>query len=446
MNMCRRGKRSWLILLGGLAVLLLPGCCGFGLVCQTFFFSNGVTVDRLCGISHCDPLPNIEGGQQTTATVTLQGQHLTNPMLIFADGDGLSVSGWTFANGEIQVTLSVAVDATLGAHTLTSVFGSNGTPTNIDHATVHVTCPDCVPHARLASLAFTDGSQAIAPGATKTVRFLGSEFLNNSPVVEFHPDDPGLSLPPNTTISVQRQGTTDYFEVPIVVDPNARTGTHRVRVVTIAGRTEWKDIIVDSTVTSLPLPAAIPTLDSVRPSVVGVDTDVLIECHGSGFGGNRQVIITSVGADPTPAPTYAVVNGEADPNSIAVSKIHPTQPGEIKVQVKNVDTDLITDDIRISVVVPDPSAPVATNAATDGVHRGGAPYTLPISGTNLSNVSDVSWNGQGLSFSMTNPGSTTATVNVVASPNAPLTGNQATNLTITVPTGKSYPFPINILP
>jgi hypothetical protein len=386
-------------------------------------------------------------GPPGTVTVPIQGQNLSNPIAMQTDGDGLTVSSWTFSNGEIQATLAVADSgAALGAHTITTIFGSNGNPTNIDYTTLYVTCPSCVPTPRLSGLAYSDGSNAIAPGETKTVRFLGRDFLNNSPVVQFDPDDTGLSLPPNTTINVQRQGTNDYFDVPVIVDSNASTGMHRVRVLTTGGRTQWKKITVNSTVTTLPLPAAIPTLDSVKPSLVGIDTDVLIECHGSGFGGNRQVIITPVGADPTPAQTYTVVNEEADPNSIAVGKIHPTQPGEIKVQVKNLDTDLITDDIRISVVVPDPKAAVATNMASDGVHRGGAPYTLQISGSNLDNISDVSWNGQGLSFSMTNPGPTTATVNVTASPTAPLTGNQATNLTITVPTGATYPFPINILP
>ena len=168
-------------LLVGFAAVLFCGCAGW------------------CGSVNCGPVAE-ESGEVTkpaaapiandvvSRTIIIRGGNLANPSAIYADSEGVTVTSWSFANNEIEVTLAVADDAVLGAHPLTLIFGTNGNPTWIDSTLFYITCATCVPTPRLSNPAFPDGRKTIAKGETKTVRFHGREFLNNSPVVGFHPD------------------------------------------------------------------------------------------------------------------------------------------------------------------------------------------------------------------------------------------------------------------
>jgi hypothetical protein len=452
MSTFQKVNRLSLVFLVCLAFALLSGCCGFGLICDDEHDEQCEYVT--CFTNTCKPgydchdgrtVADVSEGTPGTVTVSITGQNLSNPIAMQTDGDGLTVSSWTFSNGAIQVTLAVADNGpALGAHTITSIFGSNGNPSNIDSTILYVTCPGCVPRPRLSSPTFPDGSKTIARGETKTVRFHGRELLNNSPVVEFHPDETGLSLPPNTTINVQHQGTTDYFDVPLVAAPNAPYGLHQMRVVTAGGRTVWRNVmVVGATSSQIPPPANVPTLSYVSPSHISPGGDVFIECHGKGFGVNRTVLTSPA----IPTTTLPLVNAEEDPDSVVVAKIHPADAGRIKITVDNLDDSAApSDEIRIFVDPLVTNAPLAWNNASDGVHRGGT-YTLHVTGENLSEITDVSWHGSpGLTFSNTSATDATATVTVSASSTAILSGNQATNVFLTNGNYTSLPFSLNVLP
>ena len=87
---------------------------------------------------------------------------------------------------------------------------------------------------------------------------------------------------------MQRQGTTDYFDVPIVTAPGARTGVYRVRVITTGGRSAWNYLLIGADFKLTP-PSLVPIITSIAPSPIyagdtNTPTDFYIKLEGSGFG------------------------------------------------------------------------------------------------------------------------------------------------------------------
>ena len=188
-------KGYWILpaLIATGALLVLSGCCPPHEFCPaTADETSPDTVDRGNGA-----VGGRESNPYTSTSVIIRGTNLTDPIAMTVDdngfdGTGVSITNWSFSNGEVQANLTVSNSADLGAHAIIAVFGDNNEPTSADVSNVYVTCQGCTPPPRLASLTVVDGSRFIRQGETKLVRFLGREFLNNSPVVQFHPEDPGL--------------------------------------------------------------------------------------------------------------------------------------------------------------------------------------------------------------------------------------------------------------
>jgi hypothetical protein len=395
------------------------------------------------------PNPLLRG--QQNVQVTIQGVHFlsvngTSPGVVVDDGDANGVTGSvvSFDESHIVVNLSVSSSAALGSHHITVYTFSTGPGSS--YFEVQCNPPSsCSPPPTLQA-----GLPDILVGQSIQATVRGHNFAGNSPALELDFNLPDLIISPPGPV-YQSEGM-DAFDVSMSASTVANTGVRRMRVVTSAGRTEWQafEIIWQLQIDT---PPGTIFLTDVRPDRVAPGGDVYIECHGKGFGTNREVMLDPVPApgnpDPPPIPitTYAAVNNEGDPDSIVVAKIHPDVACIVRVKVKNLDTNLTTsetDDIRIFVTHPNSRAPSAINNATDGVHRGGS-YTLQVTGQNLSELSNSSWTGvAGLTFSNTNPSANAASVTVTADMTAPLSGNQATNLTISH--GRSLPFPINILP
>lgn len=403
------------------------------------------------GIAEISPDTFVQGQGNVQVSISGDGFHVSQgmPLVVFDEGDNDGLTGTvdTWADQQIVVTVSVNAIAALGRHEITV-----GSEYNVYSAHVNVTCnpPASCPSAP-DLVDVNPIGEHIKQGKTTSVVFRGNNFQNNVPMVEFDSQQSGLSVPPGTMISVLHIGDLDIFTVPVTVTDSAPTGCHRVRVRTAGGRSEWQDLSVKSSVIEMPPPDSIPTLESVTPSNVGAGVGTFIECHGRGFGVNREVItnpVTPPGGTPPPlipAGTYPVANSEADGDTIVVARIQPGAGQTIvKVQVKNLDNNQLSDDIRIFVDPVAASAPVANNNANGSVQRGGS-YRLQISGQNLGNLSDASWTGPtGLTFSATDP--TTASVTVTADSTAPLTGNAATNLQVTTTADTSFPFSFTVLP
>jgi hypothetical protein len=379
-----------------------------------------------------------EGGS-TMATLPFGGANLTNPQSVIADGEGLTVQSWTFSNGEVQVTFNAANNAVAGAHTITAFFGSNGNVTELDSTTVYVTCNTCVPPPRLSDVVSTNGSGSLTPGQTKTVRFIGRDFLSNSPVVQLDSNQPGLSLPPNTTITVQRQGTTDYFDVPIVVAADAVTGLHQVRVLTSGGRTAWGKLIVASPGPTYP-PGSVPVITSVTPSHIakGVLTEVKVE--GSGFGTSRAIYPTSLGTTwQTPV---------TNPDHLAVIEASSATSGPLSITVHNLTNGMVSAPFTLFVDEPDPGRTLLAGYQSGGIGaRRGLSTDLDIYGDNLTGATDAGWSGSsGLTFANTQVFSGHVTVHVAVDATASLTAEEATNITLTTAAGQSPPYRFRVLP
>lgn len=400
-------------------------------------------------ISSVSPNTFLHGQQNVQATVT--GDHLIaenggEPFIVADEDNDEGVTATLVSanySTQIVVSFSITNTADVGQHSFTvSTKGGEGRGYFNVACNPPSSCP-LIPDLTTVPVA------VLIQGGSSFLTFFGHNFFNQAPVLEF--ERSGITVPVGGFNDVEQlPDGIDQFSIVVNVDPHATTGNHRVRIRTNGGRTDWTNLFVEDEFVSSSPPAGVPTLDSVTPTIVGPDTDVVIECHGKGFGAHRKVITTP---DVSVGDTLDVVNSEADADSVAVVKIHPTATGYIKVQVQNLDNNLITDDIRVFVDPQDPSKPVGKNNATDGVHRGGGAYTLQITGSNLSSVSDTSWSGvPGLHFSHTYATPTTASVTVTAdAANAqtppPLTGNAATNVTVNIgPHLDSFPFPINILP
>jgi hypothetical protein len=404
-----------------------------------------------------DIIKAASGPSPSPVPITIDGANLANCAdAVFDSGaeEGLSGSVTSATADQVTMTLTAAQNAALGSHTITLDCGVNG-PVKIN---TFVKCPSSMSCPELPRLSIVDpapGSNFPAQGETTQMRFTGTNLQNLSPVVVLDPTQgTGLTFSPAAPTTVYKDGTTEYFDLPLIVDSSAPTGNHRVRVQTTGGRTAWVNINVRDRFGRLLPPNGVPILTDIRlnttPDTLAPDTDVFIECMGRGFGVSREVITTP----SVPTTTYSVSNPAAhDPDAVVVAKIHPLQAGAIKVQVRNVDTNAITDDIRLYVAEVVPDSLIARNNATDGVHRGGS-YTLQVTGQNLRTVTNASWSsGLPLTFSNSHATDTTASVTVTAPPNMFVTGDIATNVYLKIGSNAddfyktvSPPFALQVLP
>lgn len=366
--------------------------------------------------------------------------------MIFDEGrdEGLSGSVPVHEVEYIVLRLFARGDAILGDHRMTLYCGAG---IGAVEGTVTVSCASCSPPTLID---FDHTVISVPQGQTKHFRSLGAD-LADVHVELGNPADAGYLAISNVNVTLSGSGLEDYIDLDITAAQNAPTGNHRVIVQNNNGEGMATFTVAASSSIVRP-PANVPVLEWVSPSHISPGGDVFIECHGKGFGVNRTVLTSPA----VPTTVYGVFNGEADPDSVVVAKIHPSDVGRIEVQVDNLDDNAPpTDEIRIFVDPLGPNTPVARNAAIDGVHRGGS-YVLQVTGENLSGITNLNWSGiPGLTFSNTSATATSASVTVTAAATTPLSGNQATNLylingsqqRILIPTDHtSLPFSLNVLP
>lgn len=365
-------------------------------------------------------------------------------------------------NGVVTVNVIVDPQAPLGGHSMTFRFSSDNGANygNVVLSGIRVRCQGCPPPPILLRVyppsAFNDFVQ-MHRGRTTIARFLGTDFLNNSPVVEFL--TPGVSADPNATITVQHGTTLDSFDLPIVVAPDVPPGAAFLRVATTGGITETKDLNVVADPSYVGPPSYHPVLSNITPKAVRSGADVMIKCEGNGFGLVREVV-TDDTTPAIPVITYPVASSEGNPDQVVVAKLHISDEalgeGYVKVRVKNSVTGDQTDDIRIFVAPPVRGNPAARNDDVVVVHRGGD-CDLQIRGIygdardHLDGTTDISWGGiPGLTFSNTTVSTsgevTTVSVHVHADFVGPLTGDEVTNLRLTNGHGVSNPFLFRVLP
>jgi hypothetical protein len=428
--------------------------------CSNASWNSGLSNEPV--ISGVDPHILMPGATQVVVHLTVHYTERCQNLVVDGGriGEGvtatLSGSPPYVVNGVATIIVNVDSQAPIGAHSITlELFGSDERwYHSISTATLFVTCSGCPPAPILNVVGepqYTRPFVQVARGTTAIGRFLGLNFINDETVVEFL--TPGLSADPNATILVHYSGALAYFDFPIVVAPNAPIGEGFVRVVTPGGVSEAQHINIVANPNYLPPPNAYVELTKVTPDPITAGVDVWLKCEGRGFGFQRQVITDS----SMQVTTYDFVSSEANPDEVVVAKISAFGGGLLRVQVKNLVTGLISDDIQINVKSPADGRPAARTDDTIAVHRG-TDCDLQVTGIYgdaqrdlLDGTTDASWTGiPGLHFSNTNVSTagtaTTVTVHIHADFLAPLTGNEATNLRIINPHGESNPFLFRVLP
>ena len=399
-------------------------------------------VVAICLSGCSDPLklnfivPNraVQGDADAQVTFWGEGFNSTTQLVIDGKPEALATGITTnytrvVSSHELAASLNIAPDTFSGSHTIAVSSGRAISEPQY----FSVQCPGCPPPPQLANVYPVDGGE-VYRGETKTFRFLGKDFLDNSLTVQV--SDSSLTIDPTATIVLHRMADTEYFDLPISVGSNASTGDDQVWVITAGGRSNPARIRIVSEQSPSFGPDSTPILNGVTPGHLGTGVEVLIKCEGSGFGTSRQVITEP----PVQTTTYGVASGSADPDKVVVAKISPWARGPLRIRVQNNARNSVSDEFVLFVDDPPAGAPVAHGTTGDGIHRGGG-FDLQIWGTNLNGVTDVSWGGiPGLIFSNTAHDSSYTTVHIEADATAPLTGDEATNLVVRTPAGESPPF------
>lgn len=347
-------------------------------------------------------------------------------------------------DSRIHVTLKIAPDAMVGQHII-AVVRDNEWVSNTVH--FEVRCAGCALPPRLANVYLPSGN-VYDSSAHRILRFVGTN-LNNVHQIDFSPK--AVSQVRDQTIEAHDQGSLQYFDLTVedkfLLEDGilAHPGLVTVSVVTAGGQSNQATFTLDGSEPPFGPTNGGPFLGAVLPTHIGKGAEVFIKCSGRGFGTNRLVI-----TDPVMnVTTYSVASDAANPDEVVVAKIsnNASVSGPIRVRVQNVTENTLSDEFVIFSDEPAPGAPVAQGATGNGVHRGGS-FDLEIFGANLEGISNASWSGiPGLTFSNTMYGSFRTKVHIVADATAPLTTNEATNLTITIPDkGQSAPFLFRVFP
>lgn len=440
-------QRAILLLLIILGALSLQGCVGPAVI---------YSISNSAGGSWAYP---------GTVEITVAGTNFGFRHTLVVDGDGMNTGvrgikvlsyDSTVADDTttIVATLEIYSDAPVGQHLITvyRYLDETRTPSinrwESNAVAFEVRCGGCQPAPALQSVAPTD-SRPLAAGQA-SLRFLGTNLpsapeLHTAPRVVF-PDSGITSVSSPMPIEVHDQGVLQYFDVEIFIPGDVTTGLHTAYVVTNGGQSNSVPFTVVGNGAPGPTPAgtAGPMLSAVTPTHVGKGTEVFIKCKGSGFGVSRQVTTDP----PLNVTTYSVSSNTVDPDEVAVAKIaNPDVSGPIRVRVQNLIDNKITDEFIIFSDDILPGVPVAQGTTGSGVHRGGS-FDLEVFGANLEGITDASWSGiPGLTFSNTTYGSFHTKVHIAADATAPLTADEATNLTVTIPgKGQSPPFLFRVFP
>lgn len=398
-----------------------------------------------------DPVAPNFGRQGTDIQVTFSGTNFdcNSPPSIVTDGDGVTADPpLSWMDTEIVFILHIAPNARLGAHRLAVETVSVSDP-----AVFMVYCATCGPPPHLT---FTS-PDALIQDSTKSFEFTGSNFLV-AKTLEVHIDGPGISVSPGTP-TVHTSGTEDYFYLGVTADATAATGAHDVYVKTDGGQSETRQIYVFAPQPPPPTPGPTPNLQTVSPMHVtkasgGIIEKVYVKCGGVGFGSANDVngrLIEIEGSNGTTGQaaiqTYqAIADRTAVFEFVPASDVYPTDTA-VKVRVSNTATSQTSGDLLLILDPPSAHPLFAYVDAVVGTLKPGGDVDCYIFGQNLQNTNERSFSGiPGLTFSNVQALPTQVIVHIHADVGTPVTGDDATNLTIKTSDGESNPFGLLISP
>ena len=396
------------------------------------------------------PDHGLQGGPPVE--ITLTGTHLqtSNPRdqtFVLMDGDtttDFDVVVHSVTTESISLTLTVHATASPGAHAITVQTGAGISDPKI----FTVECNGCPGPPRLLNLiTIPENTPLIAGGAQVPFQLIGINFLGGDPdslLLLF--DDSYITY---HTSQVYRSGDFDYFDVVITASSYLSPGFHSVTVQNDAGKSNLRQFTVyASNPIPVPPPGPAPYLGHISPNpVCKCDEFVNIKFEGSGFGTQPDVVFDN--------PRIGVLSGsqvyQEIQDQVAVFTI--TVPSDIAdsfvtVHMVNHDNNTISESQFLNLENPRFGTPLVTNADTFDELRpnGYADYT--IRGQNLEIPPEgLLFTGvTGLMFGSVSQGPGYITVRISADGTTQVTGDQATNLTITNGVGQGNAFAIRVLP
>jgi hypothetical protein len=415
-----------------------------------------VAMTLFCG--GCIPViqsitPNVVEQGDCCAFVELGGtgfQPPSEPGYVFFYIDGvkngtpdITIEHADYNDTSAVLNLRISGSAVLGAHTIVvqTIYGFS------DAGTFYVTCQGrgCPPPPTLSSVtAQPPGTPLVSGGPPVSFRFVGQNFFNQNAQAYV---DTHLIVGAASPV-VQVGGGLEYFDAQITAPPTELGGYRFAAAETTGGISNIKWLRVDASVPPpAPAPGAAPELRQITPTnVCKCGASVSIKLEGSGFGTHPNIIVDN------PRLAYGTTWGtyQADPDKVLVYTTDvPDDLTETSVQVRvqNQDNNTISDFLILNLVNKDQSKPVVHPNYGSSVPLGGHGHWI-LDGDNLPNPPNglIFTGVRGLSFGTPYWTILGLEVDVDAdgNPPPPITGDEATNLTITTTAGESNPFAIRV--
>ena len=283
----------------------------------------------------------------------------------------------------------------------------------------------------------------IMPPAAPYIQSVSPDFIHQGTSVDVTVQ--GTNLAPAAAIRFSSPGVTISN---VVINPALESMTFTMQASPTAPltRDEATNLLAGNPLGFRVLPPPIgPVLTKLSPARVTRGAPVFIKCEGSNFGSLRYVI-----TDPEINGT-TLFTVQANPDQVAVHLLNvPSNfPGSaISVQVQDA-FDRLSNPIVLPVDDPLPGRPFLSGTDRGGEFINPVPGTsdLYVVGANLETVTPSSWRGvAGLRFLSGTASTNRASVLVDADASTPLSGDEATNITVITSAGQSNPLAVHIIP
>lgn len=437
----------------------LKVCACSLLVLALALFCTGCNDDPLPGLSSITP--NI-GDQGTDVLVTIIGANFSSnsrlPSIVI---DGGQIHGVTttfdstrdpFTDTTINLPLHIDATATAGAHRIAVATWRYGYPTFITPwQTFYVRCTGCPPPPQFWNLITQPENTLLIPGGPPvTFRFWGKNFFNNNPQVQI--DGDGIT-PDSAPPVVQQSGDLDYFDLPITAASYATSDLHKVWITTTGGPSNFLYLTVDSSaLRPPPSPGATPNLTRITPDhVCKCGANINIKLEGTGFGTYLPPNVIFDNPRIGYGTTYATYQSNQDQIVVARVFIPDDIPdGSVLVRIQNQSDPPYAMSAPLVLTLDEkPLGRPHIDVQYGGSVELGGDVRAIIAGENFDPTPAVIFSGiPGLSFTNVS-WDFLGRLNVDVHADAtltPVTGDEATNLTITTPNGESNRFSFRIYP
>ena len=267
---------------------------------------------------------------------------------------------------QINAELSLAANTRPGAHSI-----AVGSLSGISNPLVfYVRCAGCPPAPRLDSLVPMENDlpsqERITQGNTVLIRFFGAYFRTFSPTatitgdgVRFDPDRPAQVF----DASGLSDKSPEYFELPLIVAPDASTGIHFVTVYTGGGPTATLELVVGGTQPPAPRVSSVDVVGGcLEPGL-----NKLVTIQGYNFVAGTEVNVSYFNGGDWVAESAVSATVESGRTIYIYPSAVPASFQSFEVVARNVNGQSEPFSVQCS---PASTAPILTKLTPSRVTRG----------------------------------------------------------------------------